>query len=866
MWSDTTAPQNPQVAIDREKALQQAQKFIDKKRYDRALEEYQRVLREDPNDSRTLLKLGDLQIRMQSFADAMSTYDRVGQLYESQGFAVKAVAVYKQIREHIQKRSPDLGERFAHVTPRLARIYVQLQLTSDAIQAFDEVATRLMRIGKRAEAVETFREMVSLDPNNPLTHVRLAEALCHLAELEEGQASFARAAELLLKLGRHEDASRVVERGLFFRAEPRLARLAAEIYLKRGSRNDGLQALSKLQVCFQADPKDLSILGMLAQAFNLLEQSDKAIEVQKQMALLAREKGEHQLFAQLVHYLSQVAPTDDQVRAMLLITHPEPVALPPPSVVVSELSDEDVMDDEVEEIEEIDDVEFVDAPGSFAPASRSPGLVVSGSRSPTSRPPPSVPPSVRPSPDSAPSLDPEAVIARALTEAEYSQRLRLFPRAVATLRQGLTVCPTSLELRYRLREVLYEQGDHEGMLAECLTIARILIEYGYLEDASAFVQEVLNSQPTRDEAIQLYTLLHGKPPAQPVRERAPSEGSVSRGKLDSIPSYDLEGLNGPLTEGGQVPSFDYVDDPFGTEEATAVDTELPSFALDDAAERAAARSLHTHPPSTNLEDVLDQVDSLAQVGRLQEARQLLDEQLQRTPNHPLVVEKQQELGFQSRPSRTPPALEESRVVLSEFPSDTDELRSTLNALDHLEMKGGAVTAVAAPALDVDTMFAQFKEGVRSHVEESDTATHYDLGVAYKEMGLVGDATKEFELAARDPARECMCYAMIGLIHLEQNELSLAMAAYTRGLSARVKTPEQELSLYYDLAIVHEMLGEYERAIGYLLRIARVDPGYRDIQARLTALGQPSSNAAAAAPRAVNAEDEFERAFDDIFRS
>ena len=121
------------MALDREKSLQAAQKLIEKKRFDRALEEYQRLVQDDPNDARTLLKLGDLQVRMQQSASAMQSYDRVAKLYEAQGFAVKALAVYKQIREHIQKRAPELSDQFAHITPRLARIYTQLGLKSDAI-------------------------------------------------------------------------------------------------------------------------------------------------------------------------------------------------------------------------------------------------------------------------------------------------------------------------------------------------------------------------------------------------------------------------------------------------------------------------------------------------------------------------------------------------------------------------------------------------------------------------------------------------------------------------------------------------------------------------------------------------------------
>jgi hypothetical protein len=43
------------VAIDREKILVSAQKYVEKKKYDRAVAEYQRIIQEDPNDARILL-------------------------------------------------------------------------------------------------------------------------------------------------------------------------------------------------------------------------------------------------------------------------------------------------------------------------------------------------------------------------------------------------------------------------------------------------------------------------------------------------------------------------------------------------------------------------------------------------------------------------------------------------------------------------------------------------------------------------------------------------------------------------------------------------------------------------------------------
>src|SRR6185312_9293902 len=249
------------VAVDRDKVLQAAQKLVEKKRYDKAIVEYQKLVADDPKDVRTYLK-------MEQHADAISTYERVGQYYSAQGFNTKALAVYKQIREIIHKHVPHMEDRFGHIVPRLAEIYSQLGLTSDALAAYDEVATRYQRAGRDRDAIDVFRKVVDLDPQNPLPHLRLAEALMRVKDVDTAIQRFGTAAEILLKLGRRDDALKVVERLLQHRADVRFARVAAEIYLDRSEATDAMAALSKLQICFKDNPKDLETLGLLARAFD----------------------------------------------------------------------------------------------------------------------------------------------------------------------------------------------------------------------------------------------------------------------------------------------------------------------------------------------------------------------------------------------------------------------------------------------------------------------------------------------------------------------------------------------------------------------------------------------------------------------
>ena len=304
------------MAINRDKVLEAAQKYVEKKKYDKAVQEYQKLIEADPNDARTLLKIGDLQAKQFLHADAISTYETVGKLYAHQGFALKAIAVYKQIREIIAKHVPQLEERYGHITPKLAELYQQLGLTSDALAALDEVATRLQRQQRDPEAIEVFRKIVELDPTNPLPHLRLAEALSRIKDTEGAVFEFKTAASQLAGIGRRDDALKVLERLLHHKPDAEQARICAELYLSRGQPQDGMQALSKLQICFQANPRDFDTLSLLARAFNAIGQGTKAIEVQKEMARVARDAGKQDLFREIVERLMRVAPQDDGVRKL----------------------------------------------------------------------------------------------------------------------------------------------------------------------------------------------------------------------------------------------------------------------------------------------------------------------------------------------------------------------------------------------------------------------------------------------------------------------------------------------------------------------------------------------------------------------
>src|SRR5262245_31206016 len=283
---------------------------------------------------------------MGAHAEAIATYDRVALHYAGKGFSLKAVAVLKQIGELIERHAPQLADQYGHVLPKLAQIYGELGLVNDALATYDTVARRLQDRGRDRDAVEIIRRMVSLDRANPLPYLRLAEALCRVTRVDEAIDHFWNAAQLLTQQGRPDDALKVLERILHFRQDPRIARVAAQLYLTKATRESGMQALARLQLCFEADPKDLETLALLAQAFDVIGQSSKGVEVYKEMVRIAFETGQKELHGRYLQHLLRVAPDDPQVRALGAMARKAPSERPHPggrpSSSPPELADDDI--------------------------------------------------------------------------------------------------------------------------------------------------------------------------------------------------------------------------------------------------------------------------------------------------------------------------------------------------------------------------------------------------------------------------------------------------------------------------------------------------------------------------------------------
>ena len=125
-------------------------------------------------------------------------------------------------------------------------------------------------------------------------------------------------------------------------------------------------------------------------------------------------------------------------------------------------------------------------------------------------------------------------------------------------------------------------------------------------------------------------------------------------------------------------------------------------------------------------------------------------------------------------------------------------------------------------------------------------TSYHHAVAYKEMGLLEDAIREFKnafecLDADDATgRYLQCCTLIAHCYMEKNSTADAIDWFERAFEVEELSEDEVQALNYELASALVSEENYEKAQDLFEKIQSVDPDYRDVATRLEECREKSS--------------------------
>ena len=277
---------------------------------------------------------------------------------------------------------------------------------------------------------------------------------------------------------------------------------------------------------------------------------------------------------------------------------------------------------------------------------------------------------------------------------------------------------------------------------------------------------------------------------------------------------------------------------------------------------------------TSLEDDLDEADFFIQQSLFDEARAILEALLERHPSHPLVGAKMRDLvamesAAGGETGGPPPPSEVGEIGATTL--DGSEPQQVIEADLSAELPDdlpGAVEDSSPRAMEpqgTEPAFEMTRKGViEKGVTAEDFETHYDLGIAYKEMGLLDDAIAEFKLVMKDTAREVQCHLMIGLCCLEKGLQTEAIGHFKKGLYVEGISERESLSLYFELGQAYERLGDPREALYYYEKVVKRDPRFRNVEKLVEGLrsGVPAQQALPAS----GSNDDVDAAFDTLLGS
>jgi len=195
-----------------------------------------------------------------------------------------------------------------------------------------------------------------------------------------------------------------------------------------------------------------------------------------------------------------------------------------------------------------------------------------------------------------------------------------------------------------------------------------------------------------------------------------------------------------------------------------------------------------------------------------------------------------ELKGTAAPRVAAPSPDEQEV--SDAPSEFFDLAAELR--DELSSAPAQRTSATAHDQSLDEIFEEFKKGVEDHEKKEDEDTHYNLGVAYREMGLLDDAISEFNMTNEGEPKFIQSRYMLGLCYMEKGDYETAITEIQNALGYSYsfgEASEDRTGMHYDLGLAFQGVGNNPSSLEEFQKVFAIDPSYRDVATKVQELQQ-----------------------------
>ncbi len=778
------------MSFDKIKAMRNAERFLSQGKIRAAINEYQQVVEHDPKDFSTLNTLGDLYAKNSESKEAVGCFTQVAEFYNMQGFSQKAIAIYNKI-SRIEPASIE-------VSAKLAQLYQSKGSVAEARRHYTALAEHYQIKGQKIEALAIWKQIAELDPNNTETYLKIAESCWQEEQFDEAAHAFTEAGFRFVKQEKFEAAITAFARALETKKND--ARALKGLVKAQISLGDAADAADTLETVLREQPNNREILNLLADCY--LEMNETAKAEQTTIKLVEQEPGNFPKYLDLVKVYLKNASTDAATRVLSLASE---------HLIVGGRADD---------------------------------LLQWASEILT--------------------RNPEQVDALRLIVRFYSwqRNEEMIKESLQRMAEAANVVGSVEDERYALSQLvlLAPQETH---------FVRRLQELGTLYGFEPVLPGEFksNGNDSHDENYAQFQTFEIVPP-----EIVETNGHVAEYDFAEVqPSYDFE-TNGasqnnfePNNQAGATNDFAFYNSSieeaivatnFQTSGTEFFEQATEQFEETGAPTEEALRPADEHRLNREIESIefyisqgyndlaaktLDELEAqFGQRSKLENVRrQLLD-----SPTQSEESESAAELYEATvRNNYVEPEIYAVESVVETAPPNIEYTSETVEYTSQTIEVAPEQESVSKAKKYEDIEELKSEMGFEEELSETDESyeMHYHLGTAYKEMGLMEKAIKEYQSAAalvemNDGTRRFFrCANLLGHCFMEKKMPSLAVMWFERGLQVADLNDEEKHALYYELGNAFEAGGETDKSVNYFEKLYAENVEFRDVSQRLHGL-------------------------------
>lgn len=788
------------MGFDKAKVVRAAEKYLAQGKIAAAIIEYRNIVAHDENDFAALNTLGDLYGRTKQNNEAIGCFRHVAEHYRQQGFTLKAIAMYKKI-DRLQPRDPEIAGH-------LAMLYEAQGLLVDARAQYMVVADAYAQDGQQHRALEVLRRIADLDPQN--TEIRLQLAQSYMRENLKSEAvnTFTEAGKQFLSRRIYDRALLAFDQALEINPrDPASLSGLLEAHTALGSADEAAEIISR---AVAAQPDDVALLSMLVTAH--VEAEDAPAAEHATALLVKQDASMYERFVDVARiYINQ---NDLSAAVRVLGNISEQMLAKREEARLMELLNEVLTRD----------------------------------------------------PEQIPALH---LLIRIHTWQRDDDRLRA---ALERLAEAAEAAGLPDEERRALVQLVHLSSEqhHLDRLQE-------------LGGATTTEEELPQSVPPDETSSYDSFELVGEDAAASAMGLPATESGAE---------FEWNAVAPPAAESQPAPTDTYTADPSSS--FADLNDELGWAALDTAAPPPVSEASHSDDISTGFQEIdfgaeptteskvtddgtlssereaalkqeLDSVDFYIAQGYTDIALDTLEMLERQYGQHQEIDVRRAKLTGTEATDAAPP-VPEMAVEFTDFArydvaeeAAADQTAEFDNVFAELATPTAPTTdkQASAPTQDASTkpksggidpglaaIFDEFREAVEDASPASndgDYETHYNLGTAYKEMGLIDEAVEEFQVAAGlvapqdNTSRYLQCCNMLGHCFMQKEMPNLAVMWFKKGLQIPGHTEDEYQALRYEMGLSYEQLGDLDRAIETFTEIYGIDVSYRGVADKLREL-------------------------------